>query len=197
MLMAFRLVYFALLAYCLLFFAWWTVDLLRQRAPDYSAPRCRSVSGVLSAFTRGMLPWRKESARLYPFAYAGGILYHVATFTSLWVLAFPGLLQKSAFLVPVLLAGLASGLCLLLKRVLSRHSRMLSQFDDYLSNLLVDIVHASVLLAALGLVRAFVPYVATFLVLLYLPFGKLKHCYFFFASRLLLGAAYGRRGVMI
>jgi hypothetical protein len=197
MLIALRLTYACLLLYCLTFFAYWTLMLLRRRNPDYSIRRRTGFLGVLSVFTRGMFPWRKESARNYPLSYIAGILYHISTFTCLLILGFPGLLEIGENFIPILLLGVASGLYLLLKRGLDRRYRELSEFDDYFSNLLVDAMQLSVLLAVLGVVRPFVPYAGAYLVLLYLPFGKLKHCYFFFASRLLLGASFGRRGVII
>jgi len=198
MLATLRLAYFGLLIYCLVFFVAWTAALLSNRRKDHSVPKGSGLLGMLSAFTRGMLPWRKESARLHPLSYVAGILYHMATFTSLAILGFPRFLYAGSGLISVLLlAGLASGFYLLFKRVFDRRYRLMSQFDDYFSNLLVDAMQLSVVLSVLGAVPVLVPYGVAYLVLLYLPFGKLKHCYFFFASRLLLGRSYGRRGVYI
>jgi hypothetical protein len=193
-----RLAYFALLGYCLVFFAKWTVALLRGRRPDYSIPRGNGLLGILCAFSRGMLPWRKESARLYPFSYGAGIIYHTGTFCALLLLAFPALSDARLVFVPVVLfAGVASGLYLLAKRVLTVRHRRMSQFDDYFSNLVVDFMQLSAALAAIGAAPLVLPYSVAYAVLLYLPHGKLKHCYFFFASRILLGSSYGRRGVYI
>jgi hypothetical protein len=193
-----RLVYYACLVYSLLFFAVWTMQIKGRRKPDYSIPRGSGLRGVLAAFTTGMLPWRKESAKLEPLSYTAGILYHLASFSSLVILAFPGLLLGAgAVFFWVLTAGVACGLYLLMKRVFKKRLRFLSGPGDYAANLVVDLMQLSVLLAITGVVPPVVPYFVTCAVLLYLPFGKLRHCYFFFASRLLLGRSYGRRGVYI
>lgn len=193
-----RLVYACLFIYCLIFFAYWTVTLLRRRRPDHSGPKGNLYLGILLAFTRGMLPWRKESALLHPVSYSAGILYHIGSFTSLAVLAVPGLPRTGSIWIALVLGiGFVSGMYLLLKRVFSRHLRLLSRYDDYLSNILVDLMQLSAFLAVLGIVSPTFSYLAAYLVLLYIPFGKLKHCYFFFASRAFLGGNYGRRGVLI
>jgi hypothetical protein len=198
MLVFFRLVYSGLIVYCLVFFCLWTSVLLRRRNPDNSLARGSRLRGVIFAFTRGMLPWRKESALRNPSSYAAGILYHLASFSSLFALAFPGVLRsRSPLLIAVLTVGLLSGLYLLVKRSVKRNLRSMSGWDDYFSNALVDLLQLSVILALLGQVPYVVSYIVGCAVLAYLPWGKLKHCYFFFASRILLGMSYGRRGVMI
>ena len=198
MLALLRPTYFALLIYCLLFFIWWTVTLLRRRRPDYSVPRGSGLLGILSAFSRGMLPWRKESARLYPVSYTTGLAYHAGTFCALVSLAFPAILRSGSIIIPIILfMGFGSGIYLLLKRALTPQHRLMSRWDDYFSNIIVDSMQLCVALAALGIAHPILPYAAAYVVLSYLPFGKLKHCYFFFASRMLLGGSFGRRGVYI
>ncbi len=198
MLEPYRLVYSALIVYCLVFFCLWTFVLLKRRSPDNSVPRGSSLRGVVSAFTRGMLPWRKESALRNPSSYAAGILYHLASFSSLFALAFPAVLRGSnPFLIAVLTAGFLSGLYLLVRRSAKIDLRSISGWDDYFSNALVDLLQLSIILAMLGRAPYALSYIVGCGVLAYLPWGKLKHCYFFFASRILLGRSYGRRGVMI
>lgn len=193
-----RLFYFGTLIYCLLFFISWTVQIVRRRRPDRSVPRRNPSRGVVSAFTRGMLPWRKESARNNLPDYAAGILYHLGTFSCLTILAFPVLLfGRSPGLLSMLSAGLACGVYLLLKRVFKRQLRCMSSPGDYIANAAVDLMQLSVIFVMLGIAGPLACYVAGCGVLLYLPFGKLKHSYYFFPSRLLLGRSYGRRGVMI
>ena len=43
--------------------------------------------GVFYAFTKGMLPWKKESGRLHPYVFGLGTLYHVCLFISLLILS--------------------------------------------------------------------------------------------------------------
>jgi hypothetical protein len=73
----------------------------------------------------------------------------------------------------------------------------MSEPGDYVANVLVDLMQLSVILTIFGVTAPFECYAVACVVLLYLPFGKLKHCYYFFASRLLLGRSYGRKGVMV
>ncbi|TET47185.1 hypothetical protein E3J62_02270 [candidate division TA06 bacterium] len=193
-----RFIYFGCLLYCLLFFAFWSIQLIRRRRPDHSVPKRSSFPGILSAFTRGMAPWRKESASRNPLGYGAGVIYHLVSFSSFVVLAFPALLlQRSTTIISILSAGFACGLYLLFKRVFNRHLRFMSEPGDYVANVLVDLMQLSVILTIFGVTAPFVCYAAACVVLLYLPFGKLKHCYYFFASRLLLGRSYGRKGVMV
>ena len=193
-----RFFYFGCLLYCLLFFVFWSVQLVRHRRPDGSVARRSPLVGILSAFTRGMAPWRKESARHNPVSYGAGLLYHLATFCSFAVLGFPALLSSpNIVVVSVLLAGFVCGVFLLLKRAVSRSLRFMSEPGDYVANILVDLMQLSVILAMFEVLSLLVCYTAACVVLLYLPFGKLKHCYFFFASRFLLARSYGKKGVLI
>jgi len=96
----------------------------------------------------------------------------------------------------LLVIGSISGVALLTKRILKSHIRHLSGADDYLANILVDLLLLSAL-AATWAEAAVVPFLAIAIVtFVYIPFGKLRHCVFFFYSRILFGAFFGRRGVL-
>ena len=73
--------------------------------------------------------------------------------------------------------------------------RPLSVPDDYLSNGLATLAVSLAGLSALGLAPAAPPLAAGFALLLYLPFGKIRHCLFFFPARFAFGTFFGRRGV--
>jgi hypothetical protein len=61
---------------------------------------------------------------------------------------------------------------------------------------MVDLFLALALAASLDL-RAAAPFMAlSVILLLYIPLGKLRHCIFFFRSRIGYGRLLGRRGVL-
>lgn len=148
--------------------------------------------------TGAMSPRKKESAYLHLPTYTAGILYHLGTFlgiliffTSLagWAIPSPFLQAVAVFLA---LSGLA-GAAILVKRIWKKGLRSLSLPDDYLSNLLVTGFH---LLTATGLLfPRLLPlyYLWCGFLLLYIPFGKLRHLLYFFAARVQLGYFFGWR----
>ncbi len=171
------------------------------RRPTYAHPRGSSLEGVVYAFGRGMLPWEKESAAKHIWTYAGGILYHIGILMAMLFLATVLLdisISATFFLAVriLLVIGIVCGVALLIKRMLKPQMRSLSSGDDYLANSLVD------LLLLLALIAAFtetmlVPFLAIAIVIfIYIPFGKLRHCVFFFYSRILFGTFFGKRGVL-
>jgi hypothetical protein len=167
----------------------------------HSQPGGNPWKGVAFSFGRGMLPWEKESAALHLPTYIAGMVYHAGIFAailSVLVSAAGVRLPAPAVLVLriLLAAGFLTGAGLSLKRVINRKMRYISCPDDYASNLLVDGFILSGLLSswlAAALPVFFIVAVVTFL---YAPFGKIRHCFFFFCSRFLFGSYFGRRGVL-
>lgn len=167
---------------------------------DLAASRGRPAAAVAYSFTWAMMPWKKESARLHPVSYTLGVAYHIGTFlTFFWVAALflgaglpGGVVRGSSVLLG--LTGLC-GLALLVKRIVTPTLRYFSNPDDYFSNVLVTgfQVLAALCLARGGFDQALFVYAG--IILIYLPFGKLRHAVFFFPARVLLGLFYGRRGV--
>ncbi len=168
---------------------------------DY-APQSGSITaGIRYSFTGAMSPTKKESAFLHLPTYSAGIIYHLGTFLSvllifiLWAdVIFPAALSWG--LASFLLVSALCGIGILLKRMIKKGLRELSNPDDYISNVLVTVFQ---LLMGLTLVsgKVFTPwlFIAAALLLFYIPLGKLKHLLYFFAARWQLGLFYGRRGV--
>jgi nitrate reductase gamma subunit len=171
------------------------------RRPTYAHPRGSSFAGIMYAFGWGMLPWEKESAARHIWTYLGGILYHLGILTAMVFLAtvllgisLPGTLSQPIRILLVI--GLVSGLALLIKRILKPHMRSLSSGDDYLANSLVDLFLLSALTAT-STETMLVPFLAIAIItFIYIPLGKLRHCVFFFYSRILFGTFFGKRGVL-
>jgi nitrate reductase gamma subunit len=171
------------------------------RRPTYAHPRGSSLAGILYAFGPGMLPWAKESAAKHIWTYVGGILYHVGILMAMLFLAtvLLSISLPQTFLQPVrmlLIIGLVSGVALLVKRILKPQMRALSGGDDYLANIIVDIFLLFALVATFAETTP-VPFLAAAIIIfIYIPFGKLRHCVFFFYSRVLFGEFFGKRGVV-
>jgi len=202
------------LAACLLYF----IRLLRMGKPvDYSRPAGETGGAIRWAFTGAMSPAKKESAFLHLPTYTAGLLYHMGTFLSLILFFFVilELLPKGwlAIAITVFLCVSAfSGIAILVKRIVKKELRSLSNPDDFISNFLVT------LFQIMTIVIIFLPhslpasplprfpasplptvlpsyYLLFSILMLYIPVGKLRHTVYFFAARYHLGYFFGRRGV--
>lgn len=166
-----------------------------------SQPAGKSRKGVVYAFGQGMLPWEKESAAKHLPTYIAGILYHAGIFAAiLTVLALAAQAKLPEVAIPLLqflmAAGFLAGTGLLLKRVIKPQMRYVSCPDDFAANILVDIFLLSGLLASWYAAARPAFFVVATVTFLYIPLGKIRHCFFFFYSRLLFGTYFGRRGVL-
>src|SRR3989304_1524606 len=109
-----------------------------DRSPAKGDPR----SGVLYAFSLGMMPWAKESTRRHLLAYLRGIGFHVGIFAGLLALLvspFWSWLPQAVLLAFAALTalGAAFGLAGVGMRWAGRNLRPLSTPDDHASVLLV------------------------------------------------------------
>ena len=185
-------------------FAVVSADLLRKavsawRGYDPTAAKGKPGSGALYSLTGAMLPWKKESARLYPASYVLGVLYHAGSFLSFFwlVVLFFGVgmppLLVSASVVFISATALC-GLALLVKRIANPDLRYFSSPDDYFSNVLVT--GWQVLVATALLFDNLTPALLVWscALFLYIPVGKLRHVVYFIPARVYLGIFYGRRG---
>lgn len=163
-----------------------------------SAPRGYAGNGIVYAFGRGMLD--KESVALHWPTFIGGIVYHGAIFAGLAYVLWTALpLRISpplwAFRT-ALLIGAAVGLTLLVKRAAKPHLRRLSCPDDFFANLFVDLFLVLALLHTYIRALESVLMGVSILLFAYIPLGKIRHCFFFFYTRLVFGLHYGRRGAL-
>jgi nitrate reductase gamma subunit len=171
------------------------------RRPTYAHPRGGSFAGILYAFGPGMLPWEKESAAKHIWTYWGGILYHVGILMAMLFLATvllrisppSKLLQTARILLAI---GVVSGATLFIKRIVKPQMRSLSSGDDYLANILVDLLLFFALTATFAETMLVPLLLVAMITFIYIPFGKLRHCVFFFYSRILFGDFFGKRGVV-
>ena len=167
---------------------------------DYSQKTGNIGAATRYAFTGAMSPLKKESAYLHLPTYAAGLLYHIGTFISIslfFLFLFKIEIQAwpQWILIGILLLTGFSGLGILIKRLIKKELRFLSNPDDYISNILVTVFHFMTALILYNKSSFPVYFIAASVLMLYLPLGKLKHTVYFFAARYHLGFFYGWRGV--
>jgi hypothetical protein len=194
--------FLAALLICLASLIYHFFILVRSGTPvDYALPAGRVSAGIAYSFTGAMNPAKKESAFLHLPTYTAGIIYHLGTFLSvflIFILWADVVLTKSLELgfASFLLISSLNGIGILIKRMLKKGLRELSNPDDYISNILVTAFQILMGLAlAFGSIFTPCLFLAAGLLLLYIPLGKLKHLLYFFAARWQLGLFYGSRGV--
>jgi len=173
----------------------------RAKPRDLAPARGSGPAGVAYAFTAGMMPWSKESTRYHWAAYLRGIGFHVGIFIGLpllllspwWNLA-PQVVRLGLAAVLGLTAMLAAAGVVM--RVGEPILRALSTGDDYVAIVLVSVFLA---LEAAGMAAtSWLPamYLATGVMLAYIPLGKIRHCLYFFFARVFYGQFVGRRAVV-
>jgi len=171
------------------------------RKSAYAEPQGSAGRGIIYALGKGLLPWEKESARLHLSTYLGGVAYHAgifAGFAFLFIKVFD--IDISTFLLAIprifMALGLICGLGLLAKRISKPLSRRLSRPDDFGANIFVDIFLGAALAASFEANAVAVLFAYSIFLFVYLPAGKIRHCFFFFCSRVFFGRFFGRRGVL-
>lgn len=178
--------------------------LATQRSPfrsDIAPARGSASRGVLYAFTSGMAPWAKESARIHWVAYIRGIIFHLGIFLGLalliaspWLTQIPT--QARLSIAAILEIGAILGLAGFWIRWHEPALRQLSTPDDYASLTL-----ATLLLACGGIAAALIEFLPVFwiisgITLAYTPFSKLRHFVYFFYARIYFGLVFGHRGLL-
>jgi nitrate reductase gamma subunit len=197
------------------------IRLIKLGAPkDLSEKSGDIAAGVIYSNTGAMLPQQKESAYKHLPTYTAGILFHLGSFTALllflllsfdavWIFFFKYHIL-SALIALFLWLSSCCGMGLIIKRLISKKLRPISNADDYLSVGLVTLFHLfSALLFTIFAFHDFFHeyfthnmheyvicayFLSAMLLFLYLPFGKLKHAVYYFAARYHLGFFYGMRG---
>ncbi len=168
---------------------------LRAPVTDRAPARGSALKGSTHFFTVSMLPHKKESASRHLPSFSVGVVFHGAAFIALALLIAP--LQWPGLVIP-LGAGFAASVYLVGRRVLEAGVRGMSGADDYISASLVGVFILSAAVRVLSGSASFA--VAHNLMgsalLLYMPFGKLRHWLYFFLARGLFGLKLGRRGIV-
>ena len=167
---------------------------------DYSSKKGNISKAVVYSFTKAMSPNKKESAFLHLPTYLAGIIYHMGTFLSFLIFILTFIISEFNIVVRIIKASILilsgiSGIGILIKRIVKKNILAISNPDDFFSNILVTLFHlltAYILIMNNGMI---IYSIICSLLLLYIPFGKLKHSFYFFAARYHLGFFYGWRNV--
>jgi len=174
----------------------------RNSVCDPSPGKGSDILGVLYAFTLGMLPWKKESARLHPMVYLRGISFHIGIFSGILALVLSifnvnNYSVLSLVLSIVMWIGVISGLASIVSRAADTKLRGISNSDDYISPALITIFMLTGALYIIGLLGTTYFYIAASILCLYLPWSKVRHCVYFFFSRAKIGSMMGHRGLLM
>jgi len=181
----------------------WTFQLLsRNSVCDPSPGKGSDKLGALYAFTLGMLPWKKESARLHWLVYLRGISFHVGIFAGILALVLSifnvtNLNALSLVLSVLMWIGVISGAASIVSRAADPKLRGISHTDDYLSPALITLFMLTGALHVMDLLGTVYFYISTSVLCLYLPWSKVRHCVYFFFSRGKIGAMMGHRGLLM
>jgi len=210
------------LGWCIVFCGFHFFRLIKLgKVNDLSQKSGDVTSAVIYSNTAAMLPAQKESAYMHLPTFIAGSIYHIGTFLALllfvllffkkvwaWLLIYWWI---PAFLSCFLLATSLCGLSLFLKRLFSKKLKPFSNLDDLFSNGIVTLFQLfSFALLVSAAIVAFDKfylfsifyltnilihgyYISAIVLLLYLPFGKLKHAIYYFSARYHLGFFYGWR----
>jgi len=170
------------------------------KRPLYAELRDDGKRGVFYALGKGMMPWEKESAVKHLPTFFAGIGYHTGVFSALiylFLVFFPKQFSPLvlSFFRFLFILGSLCGCALLAKRTISPIMRKISCSDDFAANIFVTLFIITALVQSFK--GQFTPFFfgSAILMFLYAPLGKIRHCFFFFYTRILFGLFYGRRGV--
>ncbi|MDE3077773.1 MAG: hypothetical protein KGJ86_20320 [Chloroflexota bacterium] len=175
-----------------------------SRPPDAGSPRGSVGRGVLVAYLTLLSPFSMESTRTRLWRWLVFGLYHlgilVAILVSFLIPLAPGVMtwpvREGA--AAIIAAAIAAGLIKLVMRLAQPALRLVSTPDDYFSLAALEVwfllgVPALLLNTFTWLLAYFV---ATAVLLVYVPFSKSSHYIYWFFSRQLFGQRYGRRGIL-
>lgn len=202
----YQIISLAALFFCIVLLLVHFVRIVKLGKPkDLSVKSGDVTQGVIYANTVAMSPTHKESAYLHLPTYAAGIIYHLGTFLSilLFILSFFELNiwypeWLNLILALCLSASTLCGITLIVKRLNNKNLKSLSNPDDYLSNLFTTLFQcagiAFLLTGGMSNTWHAVYYIVASILLIYMPFGKLKHLLYYFSARYHLGFFYGWRG---
>lgn len=183
---------------------------LLRRKKDFTKPRSHAIVwGALKGLVVHMWPYKEFRAKVVQ-SYILGYVFHLGLFIvvfffvphilfiqNIFHVSWPGLPNNLIYFVGgVTIAALVA---MLVKRMANPVTRLLSNFDDYFSWLITIAPVVTGMMAVAHLGARYENLLAWHilsveLLLIWFPFGKLMHTFFFVVSRGTTGAAFERRG---
>ena len=184
--------------------------LLLKEKPDYSEPRKRGGLGAALKviYTRSFTADSFKAATMYPkmmgyvlhvalFAVVFLFVPHIMFFEGFLGFGWPGLPNNAIYVFGV--AGLATGIALLVRRLTSPVLKLISNFDDYFSWLVTMVPFVTGLIIPLRFGVRYetllaIHILSVVVLMIWLPFGKLGHTFLVFITRGTTGMVFERRG---
>lgn len=169
--------------------------------PTDQSPIKGNIShGITYAFTKGMMPWAKESTRIHRLAYLRGIGFHVGIFTAIGAVIispFWEYLPPIIFLILfwMLSIGAVLGAAGGIMRIVEHNLRGLSLPDDHFAVWLTTLFITVAGLAVINDSFVIPMYIVSAITFIYIPLGKIRHCLYFFFARIFFGKFFGRRAI--
>jgi len=167
---------------------------------DQSLIKGNISHGITYAFTKGMMPWAKESTRIHMLAYLRGIGFHVGIFTAIGTVIinpFWEYLPPIIFLILFWILGIAAvlGAAGGIMRIVEHNLRGLSLPDDHFAVWLTTLFITVAGLAVINDSFVIPMYIVSAITFIYIPLGKIRHCLYFFFARIFFGKFFGRRAI--
>jgi nitrate reductase gamma subunit len=167
---------------------------------DQSLIKGNISHGITYAFTKGMMPWAKESTRIHMLAYLRGIGFHVGIFTAIGIVIinpFWEYLPPIIFLILFWILGIAAvlGAAGGIMRIVEHNLRGLSLPDDHFAVWLTTLFITVAGLAVINDSFVIPMYIVSAITFIYIPLGKIRHCLYFFFARIFFGKFFGRRAI--
>jgi hypothetical protein len=167
---------------------------------DQSLIKGNISHGITYAFTKGMMPWAKESTRIHMLAYLRGIGFHVGIFTAIGTVIispFWEYLPPIIFLILfwMLRIGAVLGAAGGIMRIVEHNLRVLSLPDDHFAVWLTTLFITVAGLAVINDSFVIPMYIVSAITFIYIPLGKIRHCLYFFFARIFFGKFFGRRAI--
>jgi len=128
------------------------------------------------------------------------MIFHIGTFISFfWLIILFFNIRTYDILIYLSAAFIAlasiCGISILIKRMLKKELRQLSNPDDYISNMFVTAFQIITAVTLFFRFSSSLLFIFSAVLFIYMPVGKLRHSIFFFTSRIHLGKFFGKRGV--
>lgn len=184
----------------------WLFRFKSQKERTYPMGNVRA--GIVFSLMNVAMPWAMESTRRKFGFYLQFVVFHLAVAAAIgasFIIPYwPELFGIKAAVIVfqfIIGAGVVVGLMRFLRRIINPRMRLISTADDYFSLVLMILFLAAGFLAVPNDFQSYEwPLIAFFaltaFLLVYVPFSKIGHYFYYPFTRFFLGRMMGHRGVL-